>query len=47
MLTTGILYTSTGGSMFTPAAMELVGFMGSHPVGWPLWQALELVILQQ
>ena len=36
MLTTGILYTSTGGSMFTPAAMELVGFMGSHPVGWAI-----------
>lgn len=45
ILTTGIVYASTGSGMLASVAMPVVGFMGTHPVGWAILAGVGIAYL--
>lgn len=47
ILTTGIVYASTGSGMLASVAMPVVGFMGTHPVGWAILAGVGIAYLSK
>ena len=45
MLTTGIVYASTGSGMLASGATYMIGLMGTHPVGWAILAGVGIAYL--